>query len=66
LAYRQECEQLKAQVKYLKNEVDMGHLEISRQQGVITSMERQLEKMRVENCMYQDHLEVNIVKYATV
>ncbi|XP_031551672.1 golgin subfamily A member 6-like protein 22 isoform X2 [Actinia tenebrosa] len=56
--YMQECEHLKAQVNALNHEVDVGHLEISRQQGVITSLEERLEKLRVENCQYQDQLEL--------
>lgn len=56
----EHCAKLKHQISELTSEVDIGHLEISRQKGVIKSLEEELEKLRTENSMYQEHLEVRL------
>ncbi|KXJ27621.1 myosin-11 [Exaiptasia diaphana] len=52
------CAKLKHQISELTSEVDVGRLEISRQKGVIKSLEEELEKLKTENNMYQEHLEL--------
>jgi chromosome segregation ATPase len=53
-----QCANLKHQMSELTSQVDIGHLEISRQKGVIKSLQQELYKLKAENAMYQEHLEL--------